>query len=679
MASSTPMLRQYQELKRQHPGTLLFFRLGDFYELFFDDAIVGSRELQITLTARHKERGDAVPMCGVPHHSAAGYIAKLVRKGYRVAICEQTEEASKTKKLVRREVVRVVTPGTPIDPQLLEPSESVYLAAVCAGGETVGAAFLDISTGEFRATQASGPDAWPRIVADIESYAPRELLFPASLGPLVRAGFANTPHTAPLPLPLPASAASDQPATTSDIAKPDVYGGATLTSLDDWLWQGDDSVSLLIKQFGARSLDGYGLTGKSEAIRAAGSCLRYAQETQRAGAAHISDIIYFAPQDHLVLDHITVRNLELVEALGGGGASRSLLDVIDETVTGMGSRLLRSWLLRPSLRRGEIEQRHGAVAELHAAQVKRDRLRTLLKEVADVERLTGRLNLGSSTPRDLVALRRSLDQVPQVREALANSESSLLQVLDEACDELADVRTLIASAIEDDPPAKVIDGGVIRNGYATELDELRSLSRNAKQTIAAMEAEERARTGIGSLRIRYNNVFGYFIEVSKANAARVPPDYERRQTLANAERFTTTALKEWESKVLGAEERILQLESEIFGLVCREVATETSRIQATARALACLDAVSSLAETAIRRRYVRPAIHDGGEIEIVHGRHPVIEVFNEEPFVPNSVYLNNSTDRLLIITGPNMGGKSTVLRQTGIISILGRSEEHTSD
>src|SRR2546425_3894688 len=461
--------------------------------------------------------------------------------------------------------------------------------------------------------------------------------------------------------------------TSPQFGSPDPGGlPATVTPLDDWLWQNQDSESLLIKQFGVRSLDGYGLTGRTEAIRAAGSCLRYAQETQRAGAAHISDIVYFEPQDHLVLDNITVRNLELVEALGGGGASRSLLDVIDETVTGMGARLLRSWLLRPSLRRGEIEQRHGAVAELHAAQVKRDRMRTLLKEVADVERLTGRLNLGSATPRDLVALRRSLDQVPQVREALANSESSLLQVLNEACDELADVRTLIASAIEDDPPAKVIDGGVIRNGYATELDELRSLSRNAKQTIAAMEAEERSRTGIGSLRIRYNNVFGYFIEVSKANAARVPPDYERRQTLANAERFTTTALKEWERKVLGAEERILQLESEIFGLVCRQVAAETSRIQATARALACVDAVSSLAETAIRRRYVRPTMHDGDEIEIVHGRHPVIEVFNEEPFVPNSVYLNNSTDRLLIITGPNMGGKSTVLRQTGIISILGQ-------
>jgi len=665
------MVRQYRELKSQHPGTLLFFRLGDFYELFFEDAVIGARELQITLTARHKERGDPMPMCGVPHHSAANYIAKLVRKGYRVAICEQTEEASKTKKLVRREVVRVVTPGTPIDPQLLEARESVYLASVCASGETVGAAFLDLSTGEFRATQASGPDAWPGIVADIESYSPRELLFPASLGPLVRAGFANTPHTAPLPLK---SAATDQAANTdelrAEIVTPDIYGGATLTSVDDWLWQGDDSVSLLTKQFGARSLDGYGLSGKSEAIRAAGSCLRYAQETQRAGAAHISDIVYFEPQDHLVLDHITVRNLELVEALGGAGVARSLLDTIDETVTGMGARLLRSWLLRPSIKRGEIEARHGAVAELHASHMKRDGLRNLLKEVADVERLTGRLNLGSASPRDLLALRRSLDQTPRIRAILTSCSASLLQVLNDSTDELTDVRELLAAAIEDDPPAKVADGGVIRSGYSTELDELRSLSRNAKQTIAGLEADERARTGIGTLRIRYNNVFGYFIEVSKANAARVPEDYERRQTLANAERFTTTALKEWESKVLGAEERILQLESEIFGLICRQVAAETSRIQLTARALACLDGLSSLAETAVRRRYVLPVMHDGDEIEIVSGRHPVIEVFNEEPFVPNSVYLNNSTDRLLIITGPNMGGKSTVLRQTALICIL---------
>lgn len=666
VTNTTPMVRQYRELKAQHPGTLLFFRLGDFYELFFEDAITGARELQITLTARHKEKGDPIPMCGVPHHSAANYIAKLVRKGYRVAVCEQTEDASKTKKLVRREVVRVVTPGTPIDPQLLEARESVYLAAVCALGETAGAAFLDISTGEFRATQAGGPGAWQRIAADIESFAPRELLFPASLGALVRAGLEPARSTTPLPLAEtenPDGAPEPSPASGP-------FAGATLTAIDDWLWQGDESVALLLAQFAVRSLDGYGLTGKSEAIRAAAACLRYAQATQRATAAHIADIVYFEPQDHLVLDSVTVRNLELVEALGGAGLARSLLDVVDETVTGMGGRLLRSWLLRPSIRRGEVEARHGAVAELHASHIKRDRLRALLKEVADVERLTGRLNLGSATPRDVVALRRSLDQVPQVRETLMNSQSSLLQVLYESADELADVRALIAGAVEDDPPLKLNDSGVIRTGYSTELDELRSLSRDAKQTIASMEAEERARSGIGSLRIRYNNVFGYFLEVSKANAARVPADYERRQTLANAERFTTTALKEWEGKVLGAEERILQLETEIFGLVCRQVAAETSRIQATARALACLDAVSSLAETAVRRRYVRPAMHDGDEIEIIAGRHPVIEVFNQEPFVPNSVYLNNSTDRLLIITGPNMGGKSTVLRQTAIICIL---------
>jgi len=516
------MVRQYRELKSQHPGTLLFFRLGDFYELFFEDAVIGARELQITLTARHKEHGDPLPMCGVPHHSAANYIAKLVRKGYRVAVCEQTEDPTKTKKLVRREVVRIVTPGTPIDPQLLDPRESTYLASVFARGENVGAAFLDISTGEFRATQASGTEAWKRITADLESYAPRELLFPNSLAALVRAGFGETPHTKPLPLDAAADASSPEAPVPST---PEVFGGATLTALDDWLWQTDDAESLLTKQFGARSLDGYGLTNKKEAITAAGSCLRYAQETQRAGAEHIRDIVYFEPQDHLVLDQITVRNLELTESLGAGGAARSLLDVIDETVTGMGARLLRSWLLRPSIHRGEVEARHGAVAEMHASHMKRDGLRRLLKEVADLERLTGRLNLGSATPRDLLALRRSLDQIPGIREALANSSASLLQVLNESIDELADVRGLIASAIEDDPPAKLNDGGVIRTGYSTELDDLRSVSRDAKQTIATMEADERARTGINGLRIRFNNVFGYFLEVSKANAPRVPADY----------------------------------------------------------------------------------------------------------------------------------------------------------
>jgi DNA mismatch repair protein MutS len=313
LSNPTPMLRQYQELKQQHPGALLFFRLGDFYELFFDDAVVGSRELQITLTARHKDSGNPVPMCGVPHHSAAGYIARLVRKGFRVAICEQTEEAGKTKKLVRREVVRIVTPGTPIDPQLLEARESVFLAAVCSAGETIGAAFLDISTGEFRVTQETGRDSWARIRADLESYAPRELLFPASLGPLIRSGLSGKVQTAPLPLQDNGPALSNQSQSTP-ISSNEYGFGATLTALEDWQWQKDDCQSLLLEHFKVKVLDGYGLTRKDEAVRAAGACLRYARETQRAAAGHITDLVYFEPQDHLVLDNVTVRNLELVES-----------------------------------------------------------------------------------------------------------------------------------------------------------------------------------------------------------------------------------------------------------------------------------------------------------------------------------------------------------------------------
>ena len=664
-SNPTPMLRQYQELKQQHPGTLLFFRLGDFYELFFDDAVTGSRELQITLTARHKETDNPVPMCGVPHHSAANYIARLVRKGYRVAICEQTEEAGKTKKLVRREVVRIVTPGTPIDPQLLEAREPVFLAAVCTAGETIGAAFLDISTGEFRVTQETGRDSWTRIRAALESYAPRELLYPASLAALIKSGLSGKTQTAPLPLQSDGS-------NYQEFSGNEYGFAATLTPLDDWQWQREDCQALLLEHFKVQFLDGYGLARKDEAIRAAGACLRYAQETQRAAAAHVTDLVYFEPQDHLVLDSVTVRNLELVESLAGG-SGRSLLQVIDETVTGMGGRLLRSWLLRPCVKRLEVEARLAAVQDLFSSHMRRDKLRALLKEVSDLERLIGRVSLGSATPRDLCAMLRSLNQVPDVREVLRGFESSLLEVLAENTDELPDIRDLIARAISEDPPVKLADGDTIRAGFSAELDELRSISRNAKQIIATLEATERTRSGIGNLRIRFNGVFGYFIEVSKANAARVPVDYERRQTLANAERFTTPELREWEKKVLGADERIVQLETELFASVCRQIAAETKRIQMTARALAALDALAAMAETSARRRYVRPALHDGDELEIVQGRHPVIEAFLDEPFVPNSVYLNNSTDRLLIITGPNMGGKSTILRQTAIICILAQT------
>ncbi|HEX7772341.1 MAG TPA: DNA mismatch repair protein MutS, partial [Pyrinomonadaceae bacterium] len=599
----------------------------------------------------------------MPHHSAANYIARLVRKGYRVAICEQTEEAGKTKKLVRREVVRIVTPGTPIDPQLLEAREPVFLAAICSAGETIGAAFLDISTGEFRVTQESGRDSWTRIRAALESYAPRELLFPASLGALIKSSLTGKAQTAPLPL-----SKNDDGAHSRE----DLGFEATLTPLDDWQWQKDDCTTLLLEHFKVRTLDGYGLSRKEEAIRAAGACLRYARETQRAAADHVTDLVYFEPQDHLVLDSVTVRNLELVESLAGG-SGRSLLQVIDETVTGMGARLLRAWLLRPCVKRGEVEARLAAVNDLFASQVRRDKLRALLKEVSDLERVVGRISLGSATPRDLCAMLRSLNQVPAIREVLRGLEASLIEVLVENTDELPDVRDLIARAITDDPPVKLSDGDTIRPGYSAELDELRSTSRNAKQIIATLEATERNRSGINNLRIRFNGVFGYFIEVSKANAARVPIEYERRQTLANAERFTTPELRDWEKKVLGADERIVQLETELFTDVCRQIAAETKRVQMTARALAALDVLAAFAETSARHRYARPVLHDGDELEIIQGRHPVIEAFIDEPFVPNSTYLNNSTDRLLIITGPNMGGKSTILRQTAIICILAQT------
>lgn len=658
--TTTPMLRQYHEIKQKHFGTLLFFRMGDFYELFYDDAVTAARELEITLTARNKERGNPVPMCGVPHHAAAGYIAKLVKKGFRVAICDQTEAPSKTTKLVKREVVRVITPGTAIDEQLLETRESVYLCAVYGSGEIFGAAFLELSTGEFRATERAGADAWQNIAQDIESYAPREILFPASMIILLQDTFGaddlkttepNQPETVPLNTPTNCSFQT------------------TLTELEDWIFNDDYASSLLLNHFGVKSLSGYGFDGKTRAVCAAGACLRYAQETQKASAAHISDLNYFEPSEVMILDAVSLRNLEIIEANGDGGKARSLYGVIDATVTGMGSRLLKQWILRPSIKRAEIETRLAAVDEL-TDSMRRDNLRRQLKDVFDLERLIGRLNLNTATPRDLLALARSLKQVPRLRQTLSDAKSSLLQVLRENITELPETISLIDRAISDEPPVNFADGGIIRDGFHQELDELRAISRDAKSLIAQIEEREKSRTGINTLRVKFNNVFGYFIEVSKQNAARVPADYERRQTLTNAERFTTPELKEWERKVLGAEERIGAIELEIFQNVRAEVTKQTKILQTTARALATLDTLAALAETAQRRNFVRPILHDGDEMHISEGRHPVIEAFLGDSFVPNDLQMNNSDTRLLIITGPNMGGKSTILRQTALIQIL---------
>lgn len=659
METTTPMLRQYLEIKKQYPGTILFFRLGDFYEMFNEDAIVGSRELEITLTARQKDSANPIPMCGVPHHAAATYIARLVKKGYRVAICDQTETPTKGVKLVKREVVRIITPGTAVDPQLVEAKDSVYLASVFGSGETFGAAFLETSSGHFTATEISGRDAWQRITAEIDSYVPRELLFAKSLEKQIYAAFGNEAGTASRSIFEHASRSRNP----GDSKFP-------LTELDDANFDLKESERLLKDQMGVKELAGYGLAGKNAAITAAGACLRYAQETQRAAAGHVSEIDYFESSDFMVLDAVTLRNLEIFESRGEK-SKNTLFGVLDECVTGMGSRLLRQWIARPSLKRSEIQTRLVAVTEL-SDTILREKLMFLMKDVSDLERLIGRLNLGTASPRDLVALRRSIGQVPQVNETLADARSLLLQVLSENIHELPEIRDLIDRAISDEPPVNPADGGVIRDGFDPELDELRNISVSAKQIIASFEEQERERTGISNLKIRFNNVFGYYIEISKGNISRVPDDYERRQTLANAERYTTPQLKEWEQKVLGAEERILQIETELFKQVRATVCAETRPLQSTARALATLDCLCALAETAARRNYVCPVLHDGDEIDIRNGRHPVVEASLGSSFIPNDLLLNNSTDRMLIVTGANMGGKSTVLRQIAIIQILGQ-------
>ncbi|MEO8649910.1 MAG: DNA mismatch repair protein MutS [Acidobacteriota bacterium] len=657
MENATPMLRQYLEIKKQYPGTLLFFRLGDFYELFNEDAVTGSRELQITLTARQKDSKNPIPMCGVPHHAASGYISRLIKKGYRVAICEQAEPAGKGTKLVRREVVRVITPGTSIDPLLTEPAESVFLASVTQQGDAFAAAFLELSTGEFSGTQSSEPSAWNSICDVIASYGPREILCTAALAPQLRKGLGLSPR------PDPALTANENLGGVENSTEFPV-----LTILDDDQFAANTTNEILRSQFGVVQLSVFGLKERKATVAAAGACLGYALQTQRTKARHVDSFQYFERSDFMVLDNLTLRNLEIIESRGESGKS-SLFNVLDETVTGMGSRLLRSWLMRPLIRRTEVQTRLAAVSEL-SDSILRAEVRTHLKEISDLERLIGRLNLGSATARDLISLGRSMSHYPAINDLLKNSRSLLLQVLSENIHELPEIRALIEKAIANDPPLNFNDGGTIREGFDAGLDEQRQLSRASKQLIAAFEERERERSGISSLKVRFNNVFGYYIEVTKGNLAKVPDDYVRRQTIANAERFTTPQLKEWEERVLGAEDRIRAIETEIFAAICSKIREETRRLQSTARALATLDSLSSLAEVAARRGYVAPVLHDGDEIEVKAGRHPIVEAFMDGSFVPNDIYLNNSTDRLLIITGANMGGKSTILRQVGLIQVL---------
>jgi DNA mismatch repair protein MutS len=647
MENATPMLRQYLDIKKAYPGTILLFRLGDFYEMFMEDAVTGARELEITLTARQKDSPNPIPMCGVPHHAAATYISRLVKKGYRVAICEQTEEPKKGVKLVKRDVVRVITPGTAIDEQLIQSKDAVYLAAVSRCGDGLGVAFLDLSSGQFLATEFTASE-WPKAKEQLEAFAPREILVTAAERPHLEDALGLRPDAS-----LFEAAAARQ-------------GGPAITAVDPTDLQ--EARKLLTDQFEVKDLDAFGIASHNTATTAAALCLRYARDTQRNVAAHINSIEYLETAEQMILDAVTLANLEIVGSRSEN-SKQCLFNVLDECVTGMGSRLLKQWLLRPSLRRSEIETRLAAVEELGNISI-RETLRFLFKSVNDLERLTGKVNLGTATPRDLLALNQSLAQAAPINEQISSASSLLLQVLAENIFELPEIRDLIGRAIAENPPANVSDTGIIRDGFNAELDELREISSSGKNTIAQFVDRERERTGISTLKVGFNNVFGYYIEVSKGAVAKVPNDYQRRQTLANAERYITPELKEWEDKVLGAEERIAKLEAQLFAEVRTAIAAETRKLQSTARALATLDVLCSLAEVAAVRNYVRPVLHDGDAIEIKSGRHPVVEVSLRDAFVSNDIVLNNSTDRLLIITGANMGGKSTILRQTALIQIM---------
>jgi DNA mismatch repair protein MutS len=635
-------MRQYLDVKRQHRDAIVLFRMGDFYEMFYEDAITAARVLELTLTSRAKDTaGASIPMCGVPFHALDTYLARLIRKGYRVAICDQVEDPRKAKGLVKREVTRVVSPGTFTDAAYLDAREPAFLAALTppsAASDAIGLAFLDVSTGEFAATEFRGPSAPGAVAAELAMLRPKELLLADE-------------HDAAAMLP--------------PSAPPRV------TRVDAWTFEPVRARETLLGQLQAASLDGYGLAHAPAATAAAGAIVDYLRATQRLELTHVRDIAWRATADALLIDPVTLRHLNIVEGVDGGRAG-SLLDDLDRTITAMGGRLLRAWLVRPLVTLARIQDRLDAVEDFAFRATERAKLRDALAGVHDLERLIARVSLGTAGPRDLVALRQSLAHIPSLRPIVSALGAPLVASLAAELDDLADVRDAIATTLLDEPPAIARDGGLIRDGVDTELDALRDISRGGKTAIAAMEEGERARTGVSSLKIRYNRVFGYYIEVSRSHLGSVPADYIRKQTIAGGERYITPALKEYEDKVLGADERIVAREVELFEALRLRVAAEAPRVLDTARAVAGLDVLASLAETAALGNYTKPLVHDGQEFTAIDARHPVVERHVAGAFVPNDIELDAAAHQLVILTGPNMGGKSTFLRQTALLAVLGQ-------
>lgn len=640
MPTTTPMMRQYLEIKADYPDAILFFRLGDFYEMFLDDAVTASRVLDITLTSRNKGSAEEVPLCGIPYHSCQPYIARLIEQGYKVAICEQVEDPKTAKGIVRREVVRVITPGLVVDSDTLQPKENNYLLALAAGeGDRWGMAVLDITTGEFRTTEVQGVEG---VRSELASSNPREVLLPEA---------------------------------EEDDVLPRLLAGAladrVVNRLPAWVYEPDRAREEICRYFRAGSLEPFGCAELPAAVLAAGAVLHYLEETQKGGVPQVRTLQTYHNQDFMVLDDATRRNLELTATLYDGGRKGSLLGVLDRTMTAMGGRKLRHWIHHPLVDVKQIGARLDAVAELADRSLVRLDLRAALDGIYDLERLSARIAMANANAKDLVALRASLERLPALAEELSALEATLMADLAGQVDPLDDVKELIATAIVDDPPFVLREGGIIRDGFHEELDELRQVAREGKGWIARLEQEERKRTGISTLKVRFNKVFGYYIEVTRTHLDRVPEDYQRKQTLANAERYITPVLKEYEDKVLGAEERLVDLEYQLFQEVRQQVAAQGARIQGTAGALAAVDVLAALAEVAGTRGYVRPRVDDSGVLRIVEGRHPVVETMNlAERFVPNDVELDTREHQLLIITGPNMAGKSTFMRQVALIVLL---------
>ena len=638
-ASLTPMFRQYRALKGEHPGAILLFRMGDFYEMFFEDAQAASRELDLTLTARGKGTANVAPMCGFPHHQLDAYAARLVRAGHRVAVCDQVEDPRTAKGLVRREVVRIVTPGTLDDPSELDARTNSWIAAVAAFAGRVGAAFLDASTGEFLAWESEGPDAWKAWAERVEAFGPREVVHAEDLA------WPSTP----------------------------AVGGAVTTPADPYTFSPGAAGELLKRHFDIASLDGYGLEGRAAAVAAAGGLLAYVRDTVRSGLAHVDGLSTLEEGRSVAIDAASVRALEIDRSIRDGSRDGSLLQAIDRTETAPGARLLRAWLARALVDRDEIARRHDAVGELLARPALRAAVRTRLDGLHDIERLLARTVAGSANARDLLALRVSLERLPPLFAALAEARAELLAGV-AATDPCADAAARLAGGVHDDPPVGLREGGLIRDGFHQELDRLRAIRRDGRDTIAAIEAAEREATGIASLKVRFNKVFGYSIEVTKPNLHLVPERYQRKQTIAGGERFVTPELREHEAAVLDAQERIDALEHEIFVALRAEIASHALRLKAAARAVARADVLAALAQLAEERGYCRPTLVAEPMLRIVRGRHPVVEQMPlDGPFTPNDARLSSESGRVAILTGPNMGGKSTYLRQVGLIALLAQA------